>query len=66
MKYAHKSGLQTWYSRKHSDGSSYPGWIIVGIGKKKSEQITYHINNDYLYELERYEKFAEELDNAPE
>lgn len=32
-----------WRSKLHNDGSSYEGWFILGIGKEKGEQITYHI-----------------------
>lgn len=51
-----------WRSQKHSDGSNYDGWFILGIGKEKGKQITYHIPN------ERWEEtnFAETLEKAPE
>ena len=32
-----------WRSKFHSDGTSFDGWFILGIGKEKGEQITYHI-----------------------
>ena len=35
--------LDVWRSKLHSDGSSYDGWFVLGIGRKKGEQITYHL-----------------------
>lgn len=32
-----------WKSMKHSDGSEWEGWFIMGIGKEKGKQITYHL-----------------------
>lgn len=32
-----------WKSRVHSDGSSWPGWFVVGIGREPGKQITYHL-----------------------
>jgi len=32
-----------WRSKKHSDGSSFDGWFILGINKAKGRQITYHL-----------------------
>lgn len=32
-----------WRSLKHSDGSDYEGWFLLGIGEEKGKQITYHI-----------------------
>ena len=52
-----------WYSKKHSDGSSYEGWIIAGIEVDKGKQITYHIPESYIEELE---VFALYLETAPE
>ena len=51
-----------WRSQKHFDGSNYDGWYILGIGKEKGHQITYHIPN------ERWEEtyFADTLETAPE
>lgn len=34
---------QVWRSLKHSDGSSFNGWFIMGIGQERGEQITYHL-----------------------
>lgn len=52
-----------WMSSRHSDGSSFEGWFILGIGKEKGHQITYHLPNDYWGECAL---FAEKLDKAPE
>ena len=51
-----------WRSKFHSDGSNFKDWFILGIGKEKGEQITYH------FPLSRWEdtNFAETLDRAPE
>lgn len=37
------SGMSIWRSRLHSDGSSFDGWFILGIGTKPGSQITYHL-----------------------
>lgn len=52
-----------WRSKTHGDGNpAYEGWFIMGIGKEKGKQITYHLP------LSRWEEtdFAETLDRAPE
>lgn len=51
-----------WRSKKHSDGSEWDGWYILGIGTEKGKQITYHLP------VERWEEteFAETLEQAPE
>ncbi len=41
--YSRKFRSRVWRSRLHSDGSSLPGWFIMGIGKEPGEQITYHL-----------------------
>ena len=53
---------EIWRSNLHSDGSSFDGWFIVGIGKEKGKQITYHLP------LSRWDEtnFAETLDHAPD
>ena len=38
-----KSTMVSWKSRKHHDGSMYPGWFVMGIGWKPGEQISYHL-----------------------
>jgi len=51
-----------WRSKIHSDGKpAYEGWFIMGIGKEKGSQISYHIP------LERWDEtdFADTLEQAP-
>ena len=50
-----------WRSKVHSDGSSYPGWFILGINYKPGDQITYHLPMSYWDQT----SFADELDSAP-
>ena len=38
-------GREVWKSKLHSDGTSFEGWFILGIGKEKGEQMTYHLPN---------------------
>jgi hypothetical protein len=40
---AENSDKIVWRSTKHSDGSAWDGWFILGIGTKHGEQITYHL-----------------------
>ena len=49
-----------WRSKFHSNGTSLDGWFILGIGKEKGEQITYHIP------LSRWDdtNFAQTLERA--
>ena len=53
-----------WRSKKHSDGEPAFGgtWFVLGIGKEKGKQITYHLP------IEKWEEtnFAEDLNKAPE
>ena len=51
-----------WRSKLHSDGTSFDGWFIMGIGRNKGEQITYHLP------ISKWEdtNFAETRDKAPE
>lgn len=53
--------IHVWRSKLHSDGTSFEGWFILGIGKEKGDQITYHLP------LSKWEEtnFAETLDHAP-
>lgn len=51
-----------WRSIKHSDGSIWKGWFILGISKEPGKQITYHIPIDLWESC----KFAETLDKAPD
>lgn len=50
-----------WKSKKHSDGTEYAGWFILGIGKANGEQITYHIPLKYWNEA----NFAQSFKKAP-
>lgn len=61
--YAADQTRVVWFSEKHSDGSSYPGWFIMGIGIPKGSQITYHLPEKYL---ERVSNLFTRLDKAPE
>jgi len=51
-----------WRSKLHSDGTSFDGWFVMGIGRHKGEQITYHLP------ISRWEEtnFAETREKAPE
>ena len=52
-----------WRSKLHSDGSSFDGWFVMGIGAEPGEQITYHLP------MSRWEEAAtigRELSRAPE
>jgi hypothetical protein len=53
---------KVWRSERHSDGSVWKGWFILGYGKKQGEQLTYHLPIKYYVDT----KFAETLDKAPE
>lgn len=57
-----KKTLPVWKSKMHSDGSFFKGWFIMGIGKEKGKQITYHLP------LAKWRKvpFAETLKKGPE
>ena len=48
-------------SLQHSDGSSFNGWFVMGIGKERGEQITYHLPMSKWDETD----FAPTLDFAP-
>lgn len=52
---------RAWKSKLHSNGSSYDGYFVLGMGRKAGEQITYHLPNDL------WDKaiFAKELARAP-
>jgi len=52
-----------WLSAKHSDGSRYTGWIVLGIFYEKGKQITYHIQERFFSEVNH---FATYLEKAPE
>ena len=50
-----------WKSIRHSDGTLYDGWFILGIGIEDGEQITYHLPMTYWTKT----KFAGILEKAP-
>lgn len=54
--------LFVWRSKAHSDGSIWDGWFILGLGKEKGKQITYHLP------ISKWDlcNFAETLETAPE
>lgn len=54
--------IDIWRSKKHSDGSSYEGWFILGINKESGKQITYHLPEKYWNNT----NFSETLEKAPE
>ena len=53
---------EIWRSKFHSDGTSFDGWFVLGIGAEKGKQITYHLP------LSKWEEtnFAFTWDRAPE
>lgn len=51
-----------WRSKLHSDGSSFEGWFVLGLGIDKGQQMTYHLPMSKWDETD----FAWELDKAPE
>ena len=53
--------LPVWKSKKHSDGSVWEGWFLLGIGTTPGEQITYHLPEKY-WDLCEFDA----LDQAPE
>lgn len=50
-----------WRSKKHSDGSSFDGWFLLGIGTTPGKQMTYHLPNILWDECSH----AETLEQAP-
>lgn len=52
---------QPWRSLTHHDGSVFIDWFIMGIGKEKGKQITYHLP------LSKWDEtnFVETLEKAP-
>jgi len=52
-----------WASTRHSDGTSFGDWFVLGIGVEKGTQITYHIPARYW---DRVCEFAKVLPKAPE
>lgn len=54
---------EVWCSKLHSDGSSFDGWFIVGIGTDYGGQITYHLPLKYWNEVINWALYRE---RAPE
>lgn len=50
-----------WRSQKHSDGTMFAGWFVMGAGKEQKEQITYHLPMSEWGKTE----FATTLEAAP-
>lgn len=54
---------EVWRSKLHSDGSAFDGWFVMGIGKEKGKQITYHLpmavwgDTDFVMTLEKAPEF---------
>ena len=57
-----------WKSKTHSDGTSWDGWFVAGIGTEKGEQITYHLPIDRWNELRvvAYDKAPEWDGHTPQ
>ena len=51
-----------WRSKIHSNGTSFDGWFILGIGGKVGKQISYHLPMSKWDET----SFADTLDKEPE
>ena len=52
-----------WASVKHSDGSTFGDWFVLGMNDEKGKQITYHLPARYWNEVC---EFANILEKAPE
>jgi len=57
----HNSVWIPWKTKLHSDGSSFDGWFVLGIGQEQGTQITYHLPMNKWDEC----YFAAELEKAP-
>lgn len=57
----HRNG-GIWRSKKHSDGTMFDGWFVLGIRTDPSHQITYHLPISRWKETD----FAFTLKRAPE
>lgn len=56
------ASLNPWRAKLHHDGTLFEGWFIMGIGKEKGAQISYHLPVSYWGDT----NFAETLERAPE
>lgn len=61
VKVHHRCDDVAWRSRRHSDGTNYPGWFLLGLFYDLGEQITYHLPDKEWGNCD----FAQELDLAP-
>ncbi len=60
---AYTSGRNyVWRSLKHSDGTSFEGWFVLGMFDEKGKQITYHLPMSKWDEC----AFAKTIDQSPE
>lgn len=59
----HGASASPWMSQLHSDGSSFDGWFVAGIGRESGQQITYHLPMKYWT---RAAKSCRILEKAPE
>lgn len=57
-----KTNYEVWRSVKHSDGSQWDGWFVLGINSAPGEQVTYHLPESLWDKCD----FAETLKCAPE
>jgi hypothetical protein len=51
-----------WRTKTHSDGASYEGWFVLGIGVTPGRQITYHLPDRLWDDC----SFAVTLEQTPE
>ena len=60
--YDNDAKFGVWRSKRHSDGSMFDGWYVMGIGFEPGLQVTYHLP------LARWEEasFAQILEVAPD
>lgn len=58
----YKSIAPVWRSKKHSDGTEYEGWFLLGVSAEAGKQITYHLPISKWGEC----IFAFTLEKAPE
>lgn len=54
-----------WRSLKHSDGSSIPGWFLLGINIDPGSQITYHLPENLWHVVEQQISLINTLEKAP-
>lgn len=59
--FAQKNNIYVWKSKTQSDGQSYGGFFLLGIGTARGNQLTYHLPIEFWDET----PFALALDKAP-